>query len=520
MAECDAGMREPSTREEQPLEIPSQLVTDRLNANELGDGLMYSDLHKGRFIHNSTSGEWMSWGGHHWRIDEAGDARAAVEAVAERYLDEALKLVHQIDDAIKSGDKDLTARLKYTQGQFYKRAAKLRSSRGRVNCLEFAAVNPHQSMAITGDSIDHQPWLFPCANGVYDLRTGEVLPGRQDDWLLKASPHHAGAIDTPAPQWEAFLSSIFEDSDPDPDTGRPNGELVIEYVQRLLGYAMTGLSMEHILPIFWGQGRNGKGTLVETINYVAGPLSGPVQAEMLLSQSRDKNAAAPSPEIMDLRGRRFAWASETDEGRHFSPSKIKWFSGGDTLTGRAPHDRYITTFRPTHTLFLLTNNKPHAPADDFAFWERVHLIPFKWSFVDRPPAAPNERRADKNLPERLKEEAPGILAWLVRGCLAWQRYGLNPPAVVKKATEDYRREEDALADWMDECCFVDPSAVAGASELYDSFKVWWEENMSKKIPSQKSFGRLMAKRFHREKAGTYKYYGVRPLLDMERRRKT
>jgi putative DNA primase/helicase len=501
---------------QQPPEIPSQLVIDRMYANELGDGLMFADLCQDRFVHNITSGEWLAWQGQHWAVDEAGDAKSAVERVAQRYLEEAVTLVTQIDAAIKAKDQDAIGRLKHLQGLFYKRVAKLRSARGRLNCLEFAHTNSEKALAVTGDKIDQQPWLFPCANGVWDLRTGETHPGRQDEWCLKASPHKADGLFAPAPHWEAFIASIFEDPGIDEETGRPNGELVIEYVQRLLGYAMTGLSVEHVLPIFWGQGRNGKGTLVETINYVAGPLSGPIQAEMLLSQSRDKNAAAPSPEIMDLRGRRFAWASETDEGRHFSPSKIKWFSGGDTLTGRAPHDRYITTFRPTHTLFLLTNNKPHAPADDFAFWERVHLIPFKWSFVDRPPAAPNERRADKNLPDRLKDEAPGILAWLVRGCLAWQEQGLNPPACVKAATQDYRREEDVLADWMDECCFVDPSVASNASTLYDNFKQWWEDNMGRKVPAQKTFGRMMAKRFHREKKGTFTYFGIRPLLDMEK----
>lgn len=500
------------------IEIPSQLVIDRMWANELGDGLMFADLHRSRFIHNATSGEWMSWAGHHWRIDEDKTATAAVEDIAQRYMAEAVTMVQQIDAAIAVKDDNQVKRLKHIQGLLYKRVAKLRSSRGRVNCLEFAAVNPHSPLSIAGEKIDQQPWLFPCADGVYDLRTGEIHPGRQDEMCLKASPHKTAPIDSPAPAWEQFLASIFEDDTPCPETGRPQGDLLVEYMQRVLGYAMTGLSMEHILPILWGQGRNGKGTLVETINYVAGPLSGPVQAEMLLSQFQNKSASAPSPDIMDLRGRRFAWASETDEGRAFSPSKIKWFSGGDTLTGRAPHDRYNTTFRPTHTLFLLTNNKPHAPSDDFAFWERVHLIPFRWSFVDRQPAAPNERRADKRLPERLKEEAPGILAWLVRGCLAWQQQGLNPPAVVKAATDDYRREEDVLADWIDECCFVDPAASSGASHLYDSFKEWWEDNMSKKVPSQKSFGRWMAKRFHREKKGTFTYFGIRVLLEVERRK--
>jgi len=211
---------------------------------------------------------------------------------------------------------------------------------------------------------------------------------------------------------------------------------------------------------------------------------------------------------MALRGLRIAFASENDEGRRFSPSRVKWLSGGDTLVGRSPHDRYETHFTPTHTLILLTNHKPHAPADDFAFWERVHLIPFDLSFVNRKPVADNERPADKHLPEKLRAEASGILAWMVRGCLAWQDKGLDPPRIVRDATADYRREEDILGDFIDECCFLDPSAEIQSSKLYTAFCDWWEQNVSKKTLSQKKFGKMMTKRFKREKKGTYKYFGL------------
>jgi putative DNA primase/helicase len=210
---------------------------------------------------------------------------------------------------------------------------------------------------------------------------------------------------------------------------------------------------------------------------------------------------------MALKGLRMAFASENDEGRRFSPSKVKWLSGGDTLVGRYPYDKYDVFFQPTHTLFLLTNDKPHAPANDFAFWERIHLIPFPLSFVDNP-RHEKQRPKDKFLMEKLEEEASGILAWLVRGCLAWLEKGLRPPAKVLEATEEYRREEDVLADFIDECLILDPEASEQAANLYTLFVQWWEKNISKRTMSNRKFGQLMKERFEWEKKGTIIYHGI------------
>ena len=176
--------------------------------------------------------------------------------------------------------------------------------------------------------------------------------------------------------------------------------------------------------------------------------------------------------------------------------------------GRAPHDKYETYFSPTHKLVLMTNELPHAPSYDFAFWERVHLVPFELSFVDRKPQTDDELPADKELPERLQKEASGILAWLVRGCLAWQDKGIAPPPIITEATAKFRRDEDTLADFIDECCYIDKSAETKASDLYSAFKDWYEEHVYKNAPSQMKFGKMMVKKFNREKKGTYIYFGV------------
>mgnify|MGYP000457002986 CR=1 FL=1 len=475
--------------------FPPQLLKECFDAAELGDGLVYAILHEGFFIYNKSAQEWLRWNGQSWDLDIMDLALANVEAVANVYAG-ALQEIMEAEAPDESEQERQKRKIKL----YNKRITKLRTERGRQNCLKFATTNPSKTTATTGDIFDQNPWLLACKNGVVDLRTGELYPGQPGDYISKASPVAYPGIEAPCPTWDKTLREIFgEETD------------IISYMARLFGYAITGLSSENVLPVLWGQGRNGKTTIVEVISRILGPLAAPIQAEMLLDQGRNRSSAGPSPDIMALRGLRLAFASEADEGRKFSPSRIKWLSGSDTLVGRAPHDRRETTFSPSHTLILLTNHKPHAPSSDFAFWERVHLIPFNYSFVDRAPQKDNEFRADKDLSDKLEAEATGILAWMVRGCLQWQQMGLNPPDIIRDATDEYRRDEDLLADFIEDRCYIHPDAFVHASALYDDFKQWFENNVSKRPFSQKKFGNLLKDRFEKEKKGTVIYHGLRLL---------
>ncbi len=478
--------------------LTSKFVRECLYANEFGDGSIYAHIHDGQYLFNKTAGEWLSWTGHHWQRDIMDDSLAVVEGVSKIYIDEAVNIATRIGELAgdKNEEKKVNILIK-TQEAVYKRISRLRTERGRVNCLKFAHTNPVNHLSIEGEEFDQLHWLLGCANGVVDLKTGRLSDGRPGDLISKASPTEWKGIDEPAPEWEQFLNQIF----------KGNADIV-EYIGRLFGYGITGLTREHILPIMWGKGRNGKGTMIEIIKYVLGPLAAPIRSEMLLDQGRTSSSSGPTSDIMSLRGLRIAFASESDEGRRFSPSKVKWLSGGDTLVGRAPHDKYETYFSPTHKLVLMTNELPHAPSYDFAFWERVHLIPFELSFVDRKSQTDDELPADKELPERLQKEAPGILAWLVRGCLAWQDKGLAPPVIITEATAEFRRDEDTLADFIEECCFLEKGKETKASDLYAAFKDWYEKQVYKNAPSQKKFGKMMVKKFRREKHGTYIYFGV------------
>ncbi len=477
--------------------IDSDFIMSCLNKNELGDGDLFKKLYRKDYVFNKSMDCWMSWAGHHWTIDKMNFAQASVEGVAAAYQDEAKRISKKINERLAE-DKpvnDLQAKRKLLN----QRVSALRSNRRRNNCLLFAHTSSNP-IAIDGSEVDQSPWQLPCANGVINLKTGELEPGRHEDYLLKASPVEfpEEGIEADFDQWEDTLLEIF--------SGNQN---LVDFLRHVCGYALVGEVSESILVVMTGRGRNGKSMIVETISKVMGRLSGAIRSEMLLDQFRVASSAGPTPDIMALRGLRMAFASETDDGCKISPSRVKWLTGNDTITGRNPHDKYEVHFKPSHTLFLLTNHKPHAPADDFAFWERMVLFPFELSFVDREPKTENEFRSDPQLGKKLEAILPNILAWIVRGCLEWQKQGrLIRPTVVKEAVDKYQRDEDALGDFIEQCCIVGPDFKVTAADIYSVFEPWWIKNVSKFVPKQRKFGEWLGKRFTKVKKGIVWYHGV------------
>ncbi len=490
--------------------IDSKFIMQCLARNELGDGELFKKLFKNHFVFNKSMDCWLVWSGHHWKIDKMNSAAASVDAVARVYQDEARRISGKINklEAKESSENDSRVRdLKADRINLNKRVSALRSTRRRQNCLTFAHTSD-DPLAIEGQEIDQKPYLLPCQNGVVNLKTGELEPGRQSDYLIKACQvgWPAAGLESSFDEWEIVLDEVF--------SGNQN---LVAFLQRICGYAMIGKVAESVLVVLHGQGRNGKSMIVEAISKILGPLAGAIRSEMLLDQQRVASASGPTPDIMALRGLRMAFASETDDGCRLSTSRVKWLTGNDTLTGRNPHDKYDQQFPPSHTLFLLTNHKPRVSAEDFAIWERMILIPFELSFVNRDPKKENERRADRGLPERLEKMGPEILAWMVAGCLMYQKDGLRPPEAVKNAVQEYRKDEDNLGDFIDQCCVVGEKYKTGSSELYAAFETWWEKNVSKKIPKPKPFGTWMGKRFERVKEGKiyYRGIGLLALEDME-----
>jgi putative DNA primase/helicase len=471
-------------QQEQPGMFTDKQLLQAANAGQDGDAWVYCQLHRGRFIHDHTGARWYEWCEHFWREDVVCQSVREIDRVIDIYADQVAKWEEKKTAAKTVEDEKTEQDCAQKEKVFKQKVAELQNL-GRKKCVLTLSAVGIDSLGITGEEWDRNPWLLACQNGTVDLRDGTLRPGRQEDFIKTVVPHSFAGLDIPAPAWESFLNGILD-----------GDRELVDYLQRLLGYAITGLRQEHVLPILWGEeGRNGKGTMLETLGHVLGPLAGPVKSEMLLDQGKSRSSASPDSDIMALRGRRLAWASETQEGRRFDAGKVKWLVGGDTMVGREPYARREVRFQPSHTLFLLTNHRPKADPNDPALWTRIHLIPFNLRFVDHPdPNKPNERQRDPLLMNRLESEASAILSWLIRGCLLWQQQGLNPPQKVKAATESYRQDEDLLGHFIDECCFLSSSALVKASLLYDAYKAWCQQ-MGHKPTSGTRFGRQVKRRF-------------------------
>ncbi len=336
------------------------------------------------------------------------------------------------------------------------------------------------TIAASPDVFADKPWLLNVANGTLNLQSGILQDHSRGDYLRQILdvPYDP---DAEAPRWGAFLREIFA-----------GDQAVIDYLQRAIGYALTGITRNERLFVLWGAGANGKSTLIETLLAVLGPYAIMAERDLLLNRKWESHPTG----LADLEGRRLAVTVETDRGRRLNEALTKQLTGGDTIRARRMRENFHE-FKPTHKLFLVTNHRPEVQGQGEAIWRRVVLVPFTVTF-------PPEQR-DALLREKLLAEAPGILAWAVRGCLEWQRMGLAEPEAVLAATADYRVEQDTLAAWLEEKCQVgDASLRESPSALHSSYATWCKDH-GINPPSGPDFGAMLTERGF----GTAKSHGKR-----------
>jgi putative DNA primase/helicase len=320
----------------------------------------------------------------------------------------------------------------------------------RINAMiDLARSEPN--IPILPDKLDANPWLLNCINGTLDLRIGTLKEHCREDYITKlcSVPYDANAT---CPTWEKFINEIM-----------PLPELA-EYLQRFLGYCLTGQVNEQYIWIFWGGGSNGKSTLLTIILEMFGldyAMKAPIDFLMAKKGSEHPTGKA------DIFGKRLIACVETGEGKRLDEVFVKELSGGDKIRARRMKENYWE-FSPTHKVILCTNHKPAIKGTDHAMWRRVRLVPFTVTIADD--------KADKLLLDKLRLELPGILAWAVRGCLKWQTSGLGAPDAVKAATAEYRSEQDVLSAFIEECCLEHAEAKCMLSTLYASFSTWTKAN--------------------------------------------
>lgn len=292
-----------------------------------------------------------------------------------------------------------------------------------------------------------------------------------------------------APTWLRFLDEVFSgDSD------------LIAFLQKAVGYSLTGDVREQCLFIGHGVGSNGKSVFLNILHKLLGSLSLQAAPDLLMA---DKQRRHPT-EQADLFGKRLVICQETEEGRRLKEVLVKQLTGGDTVRARRMHEDFWE-FSPSWKIWLSTNHKPEIRGTDHAIWRRIRLIPFNVKFHDPGDGWPIK---DLSMEEKLTAELPGILTWAVQGCLAWQRHGLQAPPAVKQATEGYRQEMDVLAAFLAECCVIQPHCQVSAADLYAAYTQWCERS-GEFAEKQRKFGMCLTVRgFQRIKKSDYWYSGI------------
>lgn len=464
-----------------------------LNENRVGDAKLYSRLHRGAVVYVKYWERWLIWGGHHWIEDDFEISAQSIEDVCELYL--RLAESKQIE-ADEETDKDLKSKLQSIADTALRRVNQLRDTPGQDKLLQMTR-RIRDPLVVLPNQIDQQHYVKACPNGVIDLRTGELRPGKPEEYILNAivTEYDPELLrkDDPCPETNRFLLSSMD-----------GDQELVDFIWRLLGYGLITERRDHIFTIMWGEhGRNGKDTLIKLVTHVLGQtLSGDAPVEMLLQTQQVRNSSAPSPDVLTLRGMCIAWINEAEEGQRFALAKLKKLTGGGYITARGLHDKLQTTWLQTHLPIMTTNELPKAKADDAAFWSRALIIKWPLSFVERP-EQPYERPADKDLTEKIGAEAKGVLARMVRGSMEYLRDGLKIPDKVRQWTREQRASWDDVGLFISEWCISESHQAnpdnytlkVSATDLHEAFCIWYARYRDRRYSiSAKKFSEALNKK--------------------------
>ena len=430
---------------------------------------------------------WMTWDGKRWQKDETGAVMRLAKRTAltfyqdaARHLERAAEATKAAGNASATGNEAGEKAAKERADNATKLAKDLSNHAKRCqarsqleNMVKLAASEP--GIPAVPDDFDKDPWLLNVANGLLDLRTGTLRPHDRAALCTKLAPVAYDPAAT-CPRWLAFLDRIFA-----------GDQSLADFVQRLVGYSLTGSTRDHVLPFCHGRGANGKSTMTGAVMAVMGDYAQKARRSLVTLGRNDDSG--PTPDKARLKGARFVVVNETEEGRRLAESDVKDLTGSDRITAAYKYKDPFE-FDPTHTLWLYGNGKPQITGTDEGIWRRVKYIPFE---VVIP-----EQERDPRLSEKLEAELPGILAWAVAGCLDWQRGGLREPEKVRKATAAYREEQDVLAAFLADCCIDGPAYQVTATDLYGAYKTWCEET-GVKAESQRRLAPRLRERGYTDK---------------------
>ena len=430
---ADAGAEQASSNE------PSHLT-------DLGNAERLVKLHGKDLRYCAQTGVWLVWDGRRWAVDQTGEVfRRATNTVKTIYAEATLYSNPMREEIAKHAIRS--------------------ESSGKIAAMVRLAES-ERSIAVAPNQLDADPWLLNVLNGTINLRTGELRSHRREDLITKLAPVEYDP-EARLKQWDDFLA----------DATGGDKELA-DFLQRAVGYSLTGDTREEVLFLVHGPSRTGKSTFLEAVKATMGDYAQTADFETFVKR---QSVGGPRNDIACLGGARAVISIEVDEGKRLAEGLVKMITGGDTLRARYLYKESFE-FRPQFKLWLAANHAPKVKADDDAMWNRILRVPFER-------VVPKERRSPKVKATLTNPEiaGPAILAWAVEGALIWQRNGLGVPPVVEKATESYRLEMSPLHEFIAECCEQAPDAWTPADKLRAAYEEWAEERGEGELLSPTEF---------------------------------
>ncbi len=405
--------------------------------------------------------KWLVWDEQRWKVDDRGTVRQYAKETAHSIYAEAVTIGSSPLCRHKSEEEQQKRRIELAQW------ARRTEARERREAMTMLAQSEH-GVPVVPSEFDEDPWVLNVHNGTLDLRTGILKPHQRNDLITKVADTHYDPNAT-CPRWVEFVHKILQ-----------GNEALTRFVQNFAGYALTGVIREHVLVSFYGRGSNGKSTFLQTLLALMGDYGFQMPQDLILMKNKESHPT----DLASLFGIRLAICIETAEGRRMDEVRMKQLTGGDQICARKMREDFWN-FKPTHKLILGTNHKPIVTTTDHGTWRRQRPIPFT---VQIP-----EEQQDTAFPETLRKELPGILRWAVEGCLRWQKEGLGHPDEIRKATEIWRGESDALRSFLESCCEINQKKRIKAKELYRAYTLYCEQNGDEPL-KQQTFGRKLTEK--------------------------
>lgn len=435
--------------------------------DDTGNAQRFADAFKEVVRYSYIRKNWYYYDGKIWLIDQEGKIKTLADRAISKMKSETLYVPAEADEEA-------------VQKAFDKHIKATRSSRGKTSMLK----ESEHLMPIRPTAFDADPGLFNVQNGYLDLRTGKLHDHDRSKFFTKISTvEYTDKIDCPL--WMDFLNTIFD-----------NDQYLINYMQRAIGYSLSGSTEEQMMFILHGNGRNGKSVFLDIITEMFGNYSTNIQPQTIMVKQQ---SSAANPDIAKLNGARLVTTTEPNEGVRMDEGLVKQLTGGDKVSARFLYEDEFE-FTPQFKLWMATNHKPIIRGTDDGIWRRMAIVPFN---VQIP-----IHQVDKQLTHKLKREMKAILNWAVEGYLMWRESGLQEPQAIKDQRKEYRGEMDVLEAFVEECCVREQEVKTKAKDLFVAYRDWARDN-GQYLMSSTKFGKEMGHKFTKLKSSGIYYVGLK-----------